>query len=291
MRVWEVTDVPSGAHRGLFYFDTFARAGKRSGAWASDYRGQYRMDGGATAIAANSNNFLKGAPGEPVLVSIDDVRTLFHEFGHSLHSLLQDVEYPGLEDMPADFVELPSQINEQWVYARELLDRFARHYQTNEPLPEALMEKLKAADTFGQGYRTVEAVSAAILDMELHTRADGVFEPKAFEREGLARIGMPREIALRHRFTHFDHLFGSDDYSGLYYSYLWADVMAADGWQAFLEAGGPWDVEVAARFRTHILSDGNSIDRAEAYRRFRGRDPDVSALLGERGLTPARGCP
>ena len=284
VRVWEVTDVPSGAHRGLFYFDTFARAGKRSGAWASDYRGQYRMDGGATAIAANNNNFLKGAPGEPVLVSIDDVRTLFHEFGHSLHALLQDVEYPGLEDMPADFTELPSQINEQWVYARDLLRRFARHYQTNEPLPEALMEKLKAPDTFGQGYRTVEAVAAAILDMELHTRADGVFEPKGFEREGLARIGMPREIALRHRFTHFDHLFGSDDYSGLYYSYLWADVMAADGWQAFLEAGGPWDVEVAARFRTHILSDGNSIDRAEAYRHFRGRDPDVSALLRERGL-------
>jgi peptidyl-dipeptidase Dcp len=284
VRVWEVTDVPSGAHRGLFYFDTFARPGKRSGAWASDYRGQYRMDGGETVIAANNNNFLKAAPGEPVLVSIDDVRTLFHEFGHSLHSLLQDVEYPGLEDLPADFVELPSQINEQWVYTRELLDRFARHYQTNEPLPEAFMEKLKAPDTFGPGYKTVEAIAAAILDMELHTRADGVFEPKVFEREMLARIGMPQEIALRHRLTHFDHLFGSDAYSGLYYSYLWADVMAADGWQAFLEAGGPWDLEMAARFRTHILSDGNSIDRAEAYRRFRGRDPEVSALLRERDL-------
>jgi peptidyl-dipeptidase Dcp len=287
VRVWEVTDVPSGAHRGLFYFDTFARAGKRSGAWASDYRGQYRMDGGQTVIAANNNNFLKGVPGEPALVSLDDVRTLFHEFGHSLHSLLQDVEYPGLEDMPADFIELPSQINEQWVYTRELLDRFARHYRTNEPLPEVLMEKLKAPDTFGQGYKTVEAVAAAILDMELHTRADGVFEPSVFEREMLARIGMPREIALRHRLTHFDHLFGSDAYSGLYYSYLWADVMAADGWQAFLEAEGPWDVAMAARFRTHILSDGNSIDRAEAYRRFRGRDPEVSALLRERGLSAA----
>ena len=284
VRVWEVTDAPSGAHRGLFYFDTFARAGKRSGAWASEYRGQRRMDGGATAIASNNNNFLKGAPGEPVLVSLDDVRTLFHEFGHSLHSLLQDVEYPGLENTPADFVELPSQINEQWVFTRELLDRFARHYRTNEPLPEALIDKVKAFETTSQGYKTVEAVSAAILDLELHTRADGVFEPKAFEREMLERIGMPREIAIRHRLTHFDHLFGSDAYSGLYYSYLWADVMAADGWQAFLEAGGPWDREVAARLRTHILSDGNSIDRAEAYRRFRGRDPEVSALLEERGL-------
>jgi peptidyl-dipeptidase Dcp len=285
VRVWEVIDVPSGAHRGLYYFDTFAREGKRSGAWASDYRSQYRMDGGSTAIAANNNNFLKAAPGEPVLISIDDVRTLFHEFGHALHSLLQDIEYPGLEEMPADFVELPSQINEQWVYTRALLDRFARHYRTNEPLPEALMEKLQAADTFGQGYKTVETVAAAILDMELHTRADGVFDPKVFEREMLARIGMPREIALRHRFPHFDHLFGSDDYSGLYYSYLWADVMAADGWQAFLEAGGPWDLEVAARFRKYILSDGNSLDRAAAYRRFRGRDPAVAALLRERGLT------
>lgn len=285
VRVWEVMDVPSGAHRGLFYFDTFARSGKRSGAWASSYRTQYRMDGGVTALVSNNNNFLKGMPGEPALVSLDDVRTLFHEFGHSLHALLQDVTYPSLAETPQDFVELPSQINEQWVFTRELLDRFARHVRTNEPLSEALMEKVKASETFSQGYKTVEAVSAAILDLELHTRPDGIFEPKTFEREMLERIGMPREIALRHRLPHFDHLFGSDGYSGLYYSYLWADVMAADGWQAFLEAGGPWNLDVASRFRTHILSDGNSIDRAEAYRRFRGRDPEVTALLQERGLT------
>jgi peptidyl-dipeptidase Dcp len=284
VRVWEVVDAPSGAHRGLFYLDTYARSGKRSGAWASEYREQFRMDGGSTPIASNNNNFLKGAPGEPVLVSLDDVRTLFHEFGHSLHSLLQDIEYPWLANVPADFVELPSQINEQWVFTPELLDRFARHYRTNEPLPRAMVEKVKASETFSQGYRTVEAVSAAILDLELHSRGAGLFEPKAFEREMLERIGMPREIALRHRLTHFDHLFGSDYYSGLYYSYLWADVMAADGWQAFLESGGPWNAEVADRFRRFILSDGNSIDRAEAYRRFRGRDPEVDALLAERGL-------
>jgi peptidyl-dipeptidase Dcp len=284
VRVWEVIDVPSGAHRGLFYFDTFARAGKRSGAWASSYRTQHRMDGGSTAIASNNNNFLRGAPGEPVLVSLDDVRTLFHEFGHSLHSLLQDVTYPTLAETPRDFVELPSQINEQWVFTRELLDRFARHHLTNDPLPDAMIEKVRASETFSQGYKTVEAVSAAILDLELHSRADGLFDPVSFEHEMLQRIGMPREIALRHRMQHFDHLFGSDAYSGLYYSYLWADVMAADGWQAFLEGGGPWNQEVANRFRQHILSDGNRIDRAEAYRRFRGRDPDVSALLHERGL-------
>jgi peptidyl-dipeptidase Dcp len=284
VRVWEVIDVPSGRHRGLFYLDTFARTGKRSGAWASEYRTQFRMDEGATAIASNTNNFLRGAPGEPVLVSLDDVRTLFHEFGHSLHDLLQDITYPSLSSTPRDFVELPSQINEQWVFTRELLDRFARHYQTGAPLPAELIDKVKAAETFSQGYKTVEAVSAAILDLELHTLADGVFDPKIFERDMLARIGMPREIALRHRLQHFDHLFGSDGYSGLYYSYLWADVMAADGWQAFLEEGGPWNRDVAERFRTHILSSGNTSDRAEAYRRFRGRDPQVSALLKERGL-------
>jgi peptidyl-dipeptidase Dcp len=284
VRVWEVLDTPSGRHRGLFYLDTFARTGKRSGAWASEYRTQHRMDDGTTAIASNNNNFLKGAPGEPVLVSLDDVRTLFHEFGHSLHDLLQDITYPSLSATPRDFVELPSQINEQWVFTRELLDRFARHHQTSAPLPGELVEKVKASETFSQGYKTVEAVSAAILDLELHTMTDGVFEPKTFEREMLARIGMPREIALRHRLTHFDHLFGSDGYSGLYYSYLWADVMAADGWQAFLEGGGPWSEEVATRFRTSILSSGNTSDRAEAYRQFRGRDPQVSALLRERGL-------
>lgn len=284
VRVWEVTDVPSGTHRGLFYLDTFARAGKRSGAWASGYREQYHMDGGSTALVSNNNNFLRGTPGAPVFVSVDDVRTLFHEFGHSLHALLQDVAYPTLGETPRDFVELPSQINEQWVFTRELLDRFARHHETNEPLPDALVEQMKAAESISQGYKTVEAVSAAIVDLELHTRADGVFEPKAFEKEMLERIGMPHEIALRHRLPHFDHLFGSDAYSGLYYSYLWADVMAADGWQAFVENGGPWSSEMATRFRQHVLSDGNSIDRAEAYRRFSGRDPDVTALLKERGL-------
>jgi peptidyl-dipeptidase Dcp len=284
VRVWEVIDVPSGTHRGLFYLDTFARSGKRSGAWASSYRSQHRLDHGATAIASNNNNFLKGTPGEPVLVSLDDVRTLFHEFGHSLHTLLQDITYPTLGGTPRDFVELPSQINEQWVFTRELLDRFARHYRTNEPLPDVMIEKVKASETFSQGYKTVEAVSAAILDLELHTRPDGVFDPETFEREMREQIGMPPEIALRHRLQHFDHLFGSDGYSGLYYSYLWADVMAADGWQGFLESGGPWNLDAANRFRRHILSDGNSIDRAEAYRRFRGRDPEVSALLQERGL-------
>jgi peptidyl-dipeptidase Dcp len=283
VRVFEVTDVPSGAHRGLFYLDNFARAGKRSGAWASSYRTQQRLDPGATAISSNNNNFVKAAAGEPVLISLDDATTLFHEFGHALHSLLQDITYPGLATTPRDFVEYPSQVNEHWLLTREVLDKYARHYQTGQPMPQALVDRVKESEKFNQGYATVEYLAAAILDMELHTRPDGVVDVTAFEREQLARIGMPREIALRHRLPHFDHLFGSDAYSAGYYSYLWSDVMAADTWQAFVDAG-PWDKPLAARLRTHILSNGNTSDRAEAYRRFRGRDPDVKALLAKRGF-------
>lgn len=284
VRVWEVTDTASGAHRGLFYLDNFARPGKRSGAWASTYRTQSRFDGPVTTIASNNNNFVKGAPGEPVLISLDDARTLFHEFGHALHTLLQDVTYPGLAGTPRDFVEYPSQVNEQWLLTREVLDRFARHYQTGEPMPQALVDRIGQSEKFNRGYATVEYLAAAILDMDLHTRPDGDIDARAFERDGLARIGMPREIALRHRLPHFLHLFSSDAYSAGYYSYLWSDVMAADTWRAFVEAGGPWDREVADRLRRFILSDGNTIDRGEAFRLFRGRGPEVSALLESRGF-------
>lgn len=284
VRVFEVTDGASGAHRGLFYLDNFARPGKRSGAWASSYRIQHRLGDGATAIASNNNNFIKAGPGEPVLISIDDATTLFHEFGHALHDLLQDVTHPWLGDTPRDFVEVPSQVNERWLLTPEVLERFARHYQTGEPIPSTLVDRVRRADTFNKGYVTVEYLAAALLDMELHTRPDGQFDPVAFEREELARIGMPREIVLRHRLPHFDHLFGSDAYSAGYYSYLWSDVMAADAWDAFIEAGGPWDAAVAARMRRHLLSDGNTTDRGQAYRLFRGRDASVAALLRDRGL-------
>ena len=181
---------------------------------------------------------------------------------------------------PRDYVELPSQLNERWLLTREVLDRFARHYKTGEPMPQALVDRIHQSSKFNSGYGTVEYLSAAIVDMDLHTRPEGVEDMAAFEREALARIGgMPREIALRHRLTHFDHLFGNDSYSAGYYSYLWSDVMAADAWQTFDEAGGPWDLAANERLRSHILSDGNSIDRAEAYRRFRGRDPDVQGSV------------
>ena len=283
VRVFEVTDVPSGTHRGLFYLDNFARAGKRSGAWATSYKTQHKLDTGATAIASNNNNFVKASAGEPVLISLDDATTLFHEFGHALHSLLQDITYPGLSTTPRDFVEYPSQVNEHWLLTREVLDKYAKHYKTGQPMPQALVDRIRESEKFNQGYATVEYLAAAILDMELHTRPDGAVDVTAFERDQLARIGMPREIALRHRLPHFDHLFGSDAYSAGYYSYLWSDVMAADTWQAFVEAG-PWDKALAARLRTHILSNGNTTDRAEAYRQFRGRDPDVKALLAKRGF-------
>lgn len=284
VRTFAVTDTPSGSHRGLFYLDNFARQGKRSGAWAFSYRIQHRVGDGATAITSNNNNFVKGAPGEPVLISLDDATTLFHEFGHALHALLSDITYPGLASTPRDFVEYPSQVNERWLLERETLDRFAKHYKTGQPMPQALPDKVKQSEKFNQGYSTVEYLAAAIVDMEMHMKPDGVVDAAAFERESLARLGMPKEIALRHRLPQFLHLFSSDAYSAGYYSYLWSDVMAADTWQAFVEAGGAWDKTVADRLRRHILADGNTIDRAEAYRRFRGRDPDVKALLEKRGF-------
>ena len=285
VRVWNVVDKSTGRHRAVLYLDNFARPGKRSGAWETSYRSQHAMDEPVTAIASINNNFVKGEPGEPVLISLADAKTLFHEFGHALHTMLQNIRYPSLDITPMDYVELPSQLNERWLLDRELLDRFARHYQTGEPISQSLVDKIERARKFNQGYATLEYLSAAIVDMDLHTRPDGVDDIAAFERDALARIGgMPREVAMRHRLPHFDHLFGNDMYSAGYYSYLWSDVMAADAWQAFVEAGGAWDAGANDRLRTHILSDGNSIDRAEAYRRFRGRDPDVRALLEARGF-------
>ncbi|KAF0181854.1 MAG: peptidyl-dipeptidase Dcp [Caulobacteraceae bacterium] len=292
VRVWEVTDRASGRNVGLFYGDYFARAGKRSGAWMTTYRSQSTFDGPETTLASNNNNFTRGAPGEPVLISLDDAETLFHEFGHAIHYLLQNVEYPTLGGVPRDFVEYPSQVHEHWVLTRDVLDRFARHYQTGASMPQALVDRVKRSEKFNQGYATVSYLSSAIVDMKLHTMADGVVDPDAFERQTLADLGMPREIVMRHRLPQFGHLFSSDAYSAGYYSYLWSEVMDADTWKAFEETGDVWSPAVAAKMREHILSNGNIIDRADAYRAFRGRDPDVNALLEVRGFpttpTPRR---
>jgi peptidyl-dipeptidase Dcp len=284
VRVYEVKDKATGRHVGLFYRDDFARQYKRSGAWAAGYRGQRKFDGPITPITSNNNNFVKGAAGEPTLISLDDTETLFHEFGHALHGLVANISYPGLATTPRDFVEFPSQVHENWVLTREILDKYARHYKTGEPMPQALVDKVKRAEKFNQGYATVEYLASAIVDMRMHTLPDGVVDPDKFERETLVQIGAPEEIALRHRLPQFNHLFTSDAYSAGYYSYLWSDVMASDAWAAFEEAGDPFDAATAKRFKNIILAQGNSVDRAEAYKDFRGREPDVNALLKNRGF-------
>jgi peptidyl-dipeptidase Dcp len=285
VRVWEVTDKASGKYVGLFYGDYFARAAKRSGAWASGYQGHETFTGKVvTPIISNNNNFVKGAATEPVLISLDDAETLFHEFGHALHGLLSEVNYPGLAGTPRDFVEYPSQVHELWVLTRPVLDRFALHYKTGKPMPQALLDKVDASNKFNTGYSTVEYLSAAIVDMELHTLPSGVVDADAFERETLQRIGAPKEVAMRHRLPQFNHLFTSDSYSAGYYSYLWSEVMDADTREAFAETGNVFDKATAAKMRKYILAPGNSTDRAEAYREFRGRDPEIQALLKKRGF-------
>ena len=288
MRVFEVHDKASGMLIGLFYRDDFARQYKASGAWMNTYRAPDRLDDVTTTLASNNNNFVKGAPGEPVLISLDDAETLFHEFGHTIHYLVSTNTYPGLLNTPRDFVEFPSQVHENWVLTRDILDNYARHYKTGAPMPQALVDKVKNASKFNQGYATVEYLASAIVDMKMHTLPDGVIDPDKFERETLIEIGAPKEVAMRHRTPQFGHLFSGDGYSAGYYSYLWSDVMASDSWAAFEDSGDPFNPEVAARFKTIILAQGNSVDRAEAYRAFRGRDPDVNALLKNRGFPVER---
>ncbi len=286
VRVWEVTDRSSGDHVGLFYFDPYARQGKRSGAWMNAYRSQERMDDDVTTIVSNNSNFVKGRPGEPVLISWDDAQTLFHEFGHALHGLLSDVTYPSLAGtaVARDFVEFPSQLLEHWLATPEVLQRFALHYQTGEPIPDDLVERIEAASTFNEGFATTEYLASAFVDMKMHLAGDQEIDARTFEEETLRELGMPDELVMRHRSPHFLHVFSSDSYSAGYYSYLWSDVLTADAYQAFEEGSGPYDPEVAERLRTHVLSVGNTVDQAEAYRNFRGRDAEVDALMRKRGF-------
>lgn len=287
MRVWSVTD-KAGKDVGLFYRDDFARTGKRSGAWANTYRGQRGLAPAQLVLSSNNNNFAKGAPGEPILISLDDAQTLFHEFGHAIHAMLQNVQYPGLAGTPRDFVEYPSQVNEHWLLTRDVLDKYARHYQTKAAMPQDLLDKIEKSRTFNQGFATAEYLSSAIVDMKIHTVANGVIDPDKFEAATLAEIGMPKQLVMRHRVPQFQHLFSSDSYSAGYYSYLWSETMDADTFAAFEEAGSPWDKPTADKFARLLLSTGNETDRAEAYRAFRGRDPDVNALLKKRGFAPTQ---
>jgi peptidyl-dipeptidase Dcp len=288
VRVWEVKDA-AGRHVGLWYFDPYARQGKRSGAWMNAYRRQERFDGAVTTIVSNNSNFVKGKPGEPILVSWTDAQTLFHEFGHALHGLSSSVAYPSLSGtaVPRDYVEFPSQLLEQWLSTPEVLSRYALHVETGLPMPQELARKIERASRFNQGFITVEYLAAALVDMKLHLAGEQEIDPAAFERETLQALGMPPQIVMRHRTPHFSHVFASDGYSAGYYSYLWSDTLSADAYEAFSEAGGPYDKAVAKRLRDHVFAVGNTVDPADAYRAFRGREAGIGALMRKRGFPDA----
>ncbi|MBN9307297.1 MULTISPECIES: M3 family metallopeptidase [unclassified Devosia] len=284
VRAWSVER--DGRTIGLFYGDFFARPGKRSGAWMTSFRDQQKLGGEVLPIIVNTCNFNKPPEGEPALLSLDEARTVFHEFGHGLHGLLSNVTYPRISGTSTvrDWVELPSQLYEHWLEAPPVLARLT-HYKTGAPIPPDLLTRLKAARNANTGFETVEFLASALLDMAYHTRPAGEpIDADVIESETLARIGMPREVALRHASPHFLHIFSGDGYSAGYYSYLWSEVLDADGFEAFEEAGDPFDAATAGRLYTYVYSAGGSRDFAEAYRLFRGRDPDVGGLLRGRGL-------
>ena len=284
VRVWKV--LRNGTPVGLWYFDPYARRGKRSGAWMTDYRAQENIDRPITTLVSNNSNFVKGKPGEPILISWDDAITLFHEFGHALHGLCSECQYPSQSgtSVARDYVEFPSQLNEHWLSSPEVLEKFAVHYETGEPMPAELLEKIENASTFNQGFSTVEYLASALVDMELHLAGDVVIDPDQFERETLEKLGMPQEIVMRHRTPQFSHIFASDGYSAGYYSYLWSDALTADAAQVFEDKGSYYDKETAQSLYDNIMSVGDTMDPADGFRKFRGRDVDTRALLRKRGF-------
>ncbi len=285
VKVYEVRDAHSRPV-GVFLHDNFARPTKRSGAWMSAYRWQSRNGEEVLPIVVNNNNFAKGAADEPTLLSFDDARTLFHEFGHGLHGLLSDVRYERLSGTHVlrDFVELPSQLFEHWLSEPEVLRRHARHWRTGEPIPDVLVQRLKEAETFGQGYEAVRYTASALVDMAIHSSVEDVPDIGEFEARELVRIGLPASVGMNHRLPHFQHLFSGSSYAAGYYVYLWAEVLEADAFDAFTEAGNPFDPALADRLRTFIYASGNTVEPMQAFAAFRGRGPDVNAMLRQRGL-------
>lgn len=287
--VYEVTR--DGAHVGLWYFDPYARDGKRSGAWMSEYRTQETFSNNVTPIVSNNANFVKGVKGEPVLISWDDAVTLFHEFGHALHGLLSRVTYPSLAgtNTKRDFVEFPSQLNEHWLTTPEILSKFCLHHQTGKPIPQPLVAKITRAKNFNQGFKTVEYLLAAIYDLEIHqVRLTKPIDPVAFEKRTMKKLKAPKEIVMRHRPPAFAHIFSDDGYSAGYYSYIWADTLTADAGEAFKEKNSYYAQDVATKLHDHIMSRGNSLPPEVAFRAFRGRDVDTEALMRERGFKPTK---
>jgi peptidyl-dipeptidase Dcp len=285
-RAWDVTDA-QGRHVALFIGDYFARSSKHSGAWMTSLRDQEKLLGDIRPIILNVCNFSKPAAGEPALLSFDDARTLFHEFGHALHGMLSNVTYPLLAGtaVPSDFVELPSQLYEHWLEVPEILRQYARHTATDQPIPQTLLDRLLATRTFNQGFATVEYTACALVDLDLHSTSDTTaLDVTEFERKDLERIAMPAEIVMRHRLPHFQHLFSGGGYAAGYYSYMWSEVLDADAFAAFEESGDAFDPATAKRLRDFVYSAGNLREPAEAYKSFRGRLPTVDALLKKRGL-------
>jgi peptidyl-dipeptidase Dcp len=291
VRVWEVSNKNTNKVVGVWYFDPYARKGKRSGAWMNATREQSRVNGEVLTLVSNNCNFIKGKEGEPILISWDDASTLFHEFGHALHGLNSNVTYPSLSgtNTPRDYVEFPSQILERWLATPEVLNKFALHYKTGQPMPMSLVERNERAATFNEAFSTVETIASALVDMKLHLLKNPDIDPKKFEKETLDALHMPKEIVMRHRIPQFGHIFSDDAYAAGYYGYLWADAISADATEAFTETKtGLYNKEVAKRLYENVFSVGNTIDPAIAYKKFRGKEITTDALMRARGFAPAR---
>jgi len=285
VKVWEVTDKDSGKHIGLWYLDPYAREGKRSGAWATTYRSYDSFDGEKNVLASNNSNFVKPAPGEPVLVSWDDATTFFHEFGHALHFFSSNVKYPTLNSGVRDYTEFQSQLLERWLSTDQVINQFLVNYKTGEPIPASLVEKIKKASTFNQGFTTTEYLASALMDMKLHLADPENIDIDTFERETLVDLHMPKELPMRHRTPQFGHVFSGEGYATAYYGYMWADVLTSDAAEAFAEApDGFYDKELAKKLVKYLFAPRNSMDPAEAYRLFRGRDAKIEALMRDRGF-------
>ncbi len=285
VNVWEVTDKTTGEHIGLWYLDPFARQGKRSGAWASAYRSHETYDGKITVLSSNNSNFIKPAEGEAVLVSWDDANTFFHEFGHALHALASNVKYPSSNGGVRDYTEFQSQLLERWLSTDEVINKYMKHNKTGKVIPKELIAKIKNAATFNQGFATTEYLASALMDMKFHMADPENIDPDKFERETLEALNMPKELVMRHRTPHFGHVFSGEGYATAYYGYMWADVLTADAAEAFKEApGGFYDKELAAKLVKYLFAPRNAMDPAEAYRKFRGRDASIDALMRDRGF-------
>lgn len=285
VKVWEVTYKDSGDHVGLFYLDPYARKGKRSGAWATTYRSYTTVNGKTNVLASNNSNFVKGQAGKPTLISWDDAETLFHEFGHALHFLAANVEYPSQHSGLRDYTEFQSQLLERWLTTEHVVNNYLVHHETGKPIPAELVNKINKASTFNSGFATTEYLASALIDLKLHTTNPENIDADKFERETLEAMGMPSELVMRHRTPHFGHIFSGEGYSAGYYGYMWAEVLTSDAAEAFQNApGGFYDKDMAKKLVDHLFAVRNAIDPAEAYRLFRGRDAKVDALMRDRGF-------